>query len=174
MNGETKVWAKQALPMEGRVLEVGSMNVNGTLRDVLPITHGIDIRPGKCVDEVIDACNLLSKYGPESWDHVVTSSCFEHVEFWEPALRNTWGVLKTGGKFLFETPTLKKGFHGYPSDYWRWDEPLLQEMFKDQEIVTIGPTWREGVGAIVIKRCELTYVTPHALPPKAKKKEKKK
>ena len=112
--------------MDGKVLEVGSLNVNGTLRDVLPITHGIDIREGKDVDEVLDACRLLETYGPDSWDHVVTSSCFEHVEFWEPALRNAWGVLKTGGKFLFETPTLGKAFHAHPHDYWRWDLELLQ------------------------------------------------
>jgi nucleoside-diphosphate-sugar epimerase len=109
----------------------------------------------------------------ESWDHVVTSSCFEHVEFWEPALRNSWGVLKTGGKFLFEVPDLGKGFHGYPHDYWRWDIDLLKEMFKDQEIISIAKTWEHGAGAIVIKRCELSYPAPHVLPPKKEKKKKR-
>lgn len=158
--------------MEGSVLEVGSMNYNGTLRTVLPITHGIDLREGKCVDEVLDACNLLEKYGPESWDNVVSSSCFEHVEFWEPALRNSWGVLKTGGKWLFEVPTQKKGFHSYPYDYWRWNEDLLRETYKDQEIIVLGKTWREGVGVICRKVTDLNYVTP--LPVLGKPKEKKK
>jgi SAM-dependent methyltransferase len=170
-------WAKGALPMEGTVLEVGSLNVNGSLRSVLPVTHGIDIRPGKDVDEVLDACNLLERYGPESWDNVVTSNCFEHVELWEPALRNSWGVLKTGGKFLFEVPTQKKGFHSHPYDYWRWTIDLLKEMFKDQEILELGYTWNKdhGVGVICRKVCELNYVQP--LPvlgtPRPKKEKKK-
>lgn len=162
--------------MDGKVLEVGSLNVNGSLREVLPVTHGIDIREGKDVDEVLDACSLLATYGPESWDNVVTSNCFEHVEHWEPALRNAWGVLKTGGKFLFEVPTQKKGYHSYPHDYWRWDIPLLQETFKDQEILVLSTTWREGVGIICRKVADLNYVQPLEVlnNPKNKYKKKKK
>jgi SAM-dependent methyltransferase len=175
MNGDTVVWAKQALPMEGKVLEVGSRNVNGTLRDVLPITLGIDLEAGKGVDLVMDACGLIEKFGEGSFDHVVTSDCFEHVEFWEPALRNSWGVLKKGGKFLFSVPTQKKGFHSYPYDYWRWDENLLRETFKDQEILVLSKTWEHGVGIIVRKVTGLNYVQP--LPvlgaPKPRKEKKK-
>jgi SAM-dependent methyltransferase len=168
-------WAKKGLPMEGTVLEIGSLDVNGTLRAVLPITHGIDIRPGKCVDEVLDACNLLERYGPESWDNVVTSNCFEHVEFWEPALRNAWGVLKTGGKFLFEVPTQKKGYHSYPHDYWRWTLELLGEMFKDQEILELSYSWQvdHGVGIICRKVAELNYVQPLEVLGKPREKKKK-
>lgn len=173
MNGKVAKWAKQALPMEGKVLEVGSVDVNGTLRNTLPITHGIDIRPGKCVDEVLDACKLLETYGPDSWDHVVTSSTFEHVEFWEEALRNSWGVLKTGGKFLFEVPTLDKGYHSHPHDYWRWDIPLLTETFKDQDIIVISDTWEHGVGCICRKVTELTYAQPHEVRGKPREKKKK-
>jgi len=165
-------WAKLALPMDGKVLEVGSLNVNGSLREVLPITHGIDIRPGKDVDEVLDACKLLEVYGPDSWDHVVTSSCFEHVEFWQEALRNAWGVLRKGGIFLFEVPTQRKGFHSHPYDYWRWTLPLLQEMFKDQKIISMSNTWDHGVGCICVKVTDLTY--PQPLPVLGKPKEKKK
>lgn len=169
-NKETLLWAKQILPMDGRVLEVGSLNVNGTLRKILPITHGIDIREGRDVDEVLDACDLLERFGAGSWDHVVTASCFEHVERWDVALYNTWGVLKKGGKFLFEVPTLGKHFHAHPHDYWRWDIPLLEQTFKDQEIISIAKTWEKGVGCICRKVTELNYVQPHALDLKKKKK----
>lgn len=171
-NKETVQWAKQMLPIVGSCLEVGSLNINGSLREVLPITHGIDIREGKDVDEVIAAENLLEKYGPESWDNVVTSNCFEHVEFWEPALRNMWGVLKVGGKCLFEVPTQKKGYHSYPHDYWRWDLDLLKETFKDQDILVLSTTWREGVGIICRKVTELTYAQPLEVRGKPKKKKK--
>ena len=163
MHDDVLAWARQALPMDGTVLEIGSLNVNGTLRRILPITWGIDIRAGKDVDEVLDACNLLERYGPESWDNVVTSNCFEHVEFWEPALRNAWGVLRTGGKFLFEVPTLAKGFHAHPCDYWRWDMGLIKKIFADQEILAMSETWTHGVGVICRKVKELTYVQPHKI-----------
>lgn len=159
--------------MTGTVLDVGSFNVNGSLRSVLPVTYGIDIRAGKDVDEVLDACNLLERFGPESWDNVVTANCFEHVEFWEPALKNAWGVLKTGGKFLFEVPTLDKGYHSHPKDYWRWDIPLLEQTFKDQEIRVLSKSWEHGVGCICIKRTELTYAQPHEVQGKPKEKNKK-
>lgn len=172
MHSHVLRWVKQALPLEGKVLEVGSLNVNGSLREVLPITHGIDIREGKDVDEVLDACNLIERYGHESWDHVVTSSCFEHVELWSLALRNAWGVLKIGGKFLFEVPTKDKGYHSHPHDYWRWDIPLLEQTFKDQDIIVLGETWEHGVGVICRKVCELTYVQPHEVTGKPKEKKK--
>lgn len=173
MHGHTLDWAKQALPMDGQVLDVGSLNVNGTLRSVLPVTYGIDMRPGKDVDEVLDACNLLERFGPEYFDHVVTANCFEHVEFWETALRNAWGVLKTGGKFLFEVPTQEKGFHSHPYDYWRWTVPLLEETFKDQTILVCSKTWEHGVGIICRKVKELNYVQPlPVLNPPHKKKGK--
>lgn len=170
MHKDVLVWAKQALPLEGKVLEVGSLNVNGSLREVLPITHGIDIREGKDVDEVLDACALLSVYGPEYWDHVVSSSTFEHVEFWETALRNAWGALKTGGKFLFEVPTLDKAYHAHPADYWRWDIPLLEQIFGKQDIISLTETWEHGVGVICRKVCDLTYVEPQKVSTKRKKK----
>ena len=160
MHDDVLAWAKLALPLKGKVLEVGSMNVNGTLRAVLPITHGIDIREGRDVDEVLDACDLLKKYGPDSWDHVVTSSCFEHVEHWHPALENAWGVLKPKGTFLFEVPTMGKGYHAHPNDYWRWDIVLLAKMFKDQKIVSLSHTWEHGVGVICRKVTDLNYVEP--------------
>lgn len=172
MHNDVLVWAKKALPLEGKVLEVGSLNVNGSLREVLPITHGIDIRAGKDVDEVLDACNLLEKYGPESWDHVVSSSTFEHVEFWEPALKNAWGVLKTGGTFLFEVPTVGKGYHSHPKDYWRWNISLLSQIFKDQDIIVLSETWEHGVGCICRKVTDLNYVAPLEVSGKPKEKKK--
>lgn len=175
MHGHVIDWAKKALPMEGQVLDVGSMDINGSLRQVLPVTYGIDMRPGKSVDEVLDACDLLERFGPEYWDHIVTSSTFEHVEHWEKALRATWAVLKTGGKFLFEVPTQQKGFHSHPYDYWRWDVPLLKELFKDQDIIELSPSWEHGVGCICRKVTGLNYVQPlPVLGSPKKKKEKKK
>ena len=64
-----------------RVLDVGSMNVNGSLRPLFPdsIYVGLDLEEGQGV-------NLLMKDGrtptkSHSFDVVVSSSALEHAEF---------------------------------------------------------------------------------------------
>jgi SAM-dependent methyltransferase len=48
--------AKHAKKCKGPVLEVGSRDINGGVRDLLPKTGyvGIDLMPGRGVDEVVD------------------------------------------------------------------------------------------------------------------------
>lgn len=52
--------AEQAKSCKGPVLEVGSRDINGGVRDLLPKTgyHGIDLVAGKGVDEVVDVRDL--------------------------------------------------------------------------------------------------------------------
>src|SRR5260370_39370721 len=67
------------------VVEIGSQDVNGSLRQVCPPGAqyiGVDFIAGKGVDEVLtDPYHL--PFENESADVVVSSSCFEHSEmFW--------------------------------------------------------------------------------------------
>ena len=114
----------------GSVLEVGSRNVNGTIRDVLPITHGVDFIEGKCVDTVADVCHLESVFGAESFDCVVSCDALEHMEHWDESLRNMWAVLKKGGIFLLTIAHPDKGVHGYPHDYHRISIEDMRRMFE--------------------------------------------
>ena len=72
------------LPGDGRsVVEIGSQNVNGSLRDVCPTRFnylGLDFQEGYGVDVVLDDPYVLP-LPDESADIVVASSCFEHAEF---------------------------------------------------------------------------------------------
>jgi SAM-dependent methyltransferase len=120
--------------ISGRVLEVGSLNVNGTVRDVLPITIGVDFREGKGVDVVADVCDLEKLYGPESFDCVVSCDALEHMEHWDESLRNMWAVLKKDGIFLLTIAHPKKAEHGYPHDYHRIELVDMVRMFAGNEI----------------------------------------
>ena len=56
---------------EKRILDVGSLNVNGTVKPEVmkfePAKYiGIDIRKGKDVDKVVDAQHLLDTFKPNS------------------------------------------------------------------------------------------------------------
>lgn len=118
----------------GRVLEVGSQDVNGTIRDELPISLGVDMSSGKGVDLVIDSKDLIHYFGLESFDSVVSCDMLEHAEDWKAAMINMWGVLKSNGYLLITMANPKKGYHGYPSDYWRFPMDRFKKLFGENHI----------------------------------------
>lgn len=143
---------KHKARFSGSILEVGSLNVNGTLRDVIPVTVGLDMRPGPGVDVVADVSNMA--FGPESFDHVVSSDALEHIEHWRLAMDAMWNVLKPGGCLLLTMANPRKGRHAYPDDYWRMPMPMFLGMFGDNEVLGSfegGPS----MGAVVVKSCPL-------------------
>lgn len=103
------------------VLEIGALNVNGTLRDhALPTTRwvGIDLAPGPGVDIVAQPGEALPV--PDSaFDAVVASSVFEHdPAFWETFLEMADKV-RPGGYLYINAPS-NGGVHRYPQDNWRF------------------------------------------------------
>jgi predicted SAM-dependent methyltransferase len=68
-----------------KVVEIGSQNVNGTLRDTCPTNFeyiGVDFAQAKGVDIILEDPYKLP-FENESVDVILSSSCFEHSEmFW--------------------------------------------------------------------------------------------
>jgi SAM-dependent methyltransferase len=81
----------------GRVLEVGSRNLNGSVREVVAAGeyHGIDLRAGPGVDEVADAATYTA---PEPFDLVVCCEVLEHVPEWDLIVRAVARNLRPGGR----------------------------------------------------------------------------
>jgi SAM-dependent methyltransferase len=104
-----------------RILDLGAQDVNGSLRDVAPIGSsyvGADFAAAKGVDVVLeDAYNL--PFADESFDICVSSSCFEHAEFFWLAFTEVLRVLKPDGLFYLNAPS-NGNFHRYPVDCWRF------------------------------------------------------
>ena len=121
--------------ISGDVLEVGSRNVNGSVRDVLSITVGVDFLDGPGVDELCDVRDLVSHFGDRRFDCVVSCDALEHMEDWDASLTNMWGVLKPGGFFLLTMAHPKKGRHGYPHDYHRMGVDLFVKVFAGNEVL---------------------------------------
>ena len=149
--------------INGNVLEVGSYSVNGSIRDQLAISIGVDAREGPGVDEVCDVCALLERFGAGSFDCVVSCDALEHIEHWESALANMWGVLKPGGTLFLTMANTKKGYHGYPSDFWRWPLDDFKRLFGQNTPVDCfeaGPSQ----GVVVIKSAALDLsIKPRAV-----------
>lgn len=105
-----------------KVLEVGSQNVNGSLRDhaINKSNYlGIDFCPGKGVDLVLED-PYKYPFQDETFDVVVTSSCLEHSEFFWITYLECLRVLKPPGILYCNAPANRMPYHRHPVDCWRF------------------------------------------------------
>jgi len=91
--------ARYAKPDAGSVLEIGSRNVNGGVRDLWPGSDylGCDILPGKGIDVVCDAAT--HQFG-RLFDVVVSTEVLEHAVTWRQIVHNAARHLKPGGRLI--------------------------------------------------------------------------
>ena len=104
-----------------RILDVGALDVNGSLRSVAPAAAtytGVDMAPGAGVDVVLrDPWSYPFPSG--HFDAVVSTSCWEHDPmFWVTFLEGL-RVLSPRG-FLYVNAPSSGIYHGYPLDHWRF------------------------------------------------------
>ena len=103
------------------MIEIGSQDVNGSLRAVAPIEFeyvGVDFQAAKGVDVVLEDPYALP-FETGSVDIVLSSSCFEHSEMFWLVFLEVMRVLKPTGIFYLNAPSTG-GFHRYPVDCWRF------------------------------------------------------
>ncbi len=125
-----------------QVLEVGARDVNGSLRPHIeslgPTRYvGADIEMGPGVDDIVDAGALVSHYGLESFDLVVTTETVEHTREWRAVMSNLKRVLRPGGHLLVTTRSPGFHYHGWPYDYWRYTQDDMRAIFSDLEVIAI-------------------------------------
>lgn len=101
------------------ILDIGSCDVNGTLKPLFSdgTYIGLDAAPGPNVDIVSSARSM--PIDNDSFDVVVSTSCFEHDDrFWLTFLEMC-RVLKPKG-FLYINAPSAGSHHAYPVDCWRF------------------------------------------------------
>lgn len=118
------------------VIEVGSRNVNGSLRPAIEALNpqsylGVDMEEGLGVDEICDAGELVGHFGSEAFDLLISTFLVEHVSDWRKVISNFKHVLKPDGTLLVSTASKGFPYHGYPSDYWRYELDDLRIIFSD-------------------------------------------
>lgn len=103
-----------------RILDIGSMDVNGSLRTDAPAGAnyvGVDLAPGRGVDLVVEP--YAFPFADESFDAIVSTSCLEHDPcFWLTFLEAVRLLAPTGALYL-SAPS-NGPYHAYPKDYWRF------------------------------------------------------
>ncbi len=95
-----------------RVLEVGSLDINGSVRDQFETCDytGVDLQPGPGVDL---ACpGHLLALPTASFDTVISAECFEHNPFWRETLANMLRMLRPGGLVTISCATTGRKEHG--------------------------------------------------------------
>jgi SAM-dependent methyltransferase len=94
------------------VLEIGSLNINGTVRDFFENCEyvGLDVAEGNGVDVVCEGQNYDAP--DNSYDVVCSAECFEHNPYWLETFENMIRLCKPGGFVFFTCATEGRPEHG--------------------------------------------------------------
>ena len=104
------------------VLDIGGLNVNGSIRgyfEELGMKYiCIDIEEHESVDIVVKPGNKLP-FDNESVDLIVSTSCFEHDPCFWLTFKEMTRILKFGG-FIYVNAPSDGLYHCHPGDNWRF------------------------------------------------------
>lgn len=103
------------------ILEIGSYIGGFSIRSLSPKNSnyvGVDLHKGPGVDIVLEDQYILP-FDDNSIDYVISSSCFEHSEFFWLNFLEIIRVLKPSGLFYLNAPS-NGDFHRFPVDCWRF------------------------------------------------------
>lgn len=125
-----------------RVIEVGSLDVNGSLKPLIESYNpkeymGVDIVKGRGVDKICRVENLVGEMGQNSFDVVISTELLEHVKDWKKAISNIKNICKEGGLILITTRSIGFPYHAYPYDFWRFEVSDMENIFSDCEIMAL-------------------------------------
>lgn len=114
--------------IKGRTLDVGSGSFERyPFRSRASEYIRMDVAPGVNVD-IVGRAEAIP-FPDESFDSVVSTQVFEHVENPEKAAQEVCRVLKMGGHLLITVPQWNE-LHEEPHDYWRYTRYGLQALFE--------------------------------------------
>lgn len=93
-----------------KVVEFGSLNINGTIRILFQNCDyiGVDLAMGEGVD-IISKCHEFLSFG---FDTVISCEMLEHDPFWIKSLRNMYNILNIEGLMVFSCATIGRHEHG--------------------------------------------------------------
>lgn len=156
------------------VLEIGSYNVNGTVRpfiEAVGVTQYVatDFRAGPGVDHIINCCELSKHWFEGTFDLTISCEVLEHVDDWKKSINEMKFVTKPGGYILLTTRSDGFPLHDYPSDYWRFSVENMREIFSDMTLLALeSDTQAPGVFVLAKKKqltasADLTSITVQSM-----------
>lgn len=118
------------------VLEVGSRNINGSLRPIVMLYEpklylGVDMVEGPDVD-IVRCAEDLDMF--EQFDLIICTEMLEHAENWRGAIDAMKTALSPKGYILITTRGPGFPYHEYPGDFWRYTSNDIEKIFADFDI----------------------------------------
>lgn len=144
-----------------QVIDIGSQDVNGSLRQVTPPSFsytGLDFQKANNVDIILEDPYALP-LPDNSVDVALSSSCLEHSEMFWLVFLEVMRVLKPAGLFYLNVPSAGS-FHRYPVDCWRfypdsghalvtWARRNQYKTVLLESFTQIGGRWQDYVGVFL-------------------------
>jgi SAM-dependent methyltransferase len=95
-----------------KVLEIGSYDVNGSVRQFFPNADyiGVDLIEGPGVDLICDGDKV--PHEKNFYDITISCECFEHNPAWAETFKNMHRMTKDGGLVIFTCATTGRAEHG--------------------------------------------------------------
>jgi len=95
-----------------KVLEVGSLDINGSVRTFFEDCDytGIDLGEGNGVDIVCEGQNFPGE--SDCYDVVISCECFEHNPYWVETFENMYRMCKPTGLIVMTCATTGRKEHG--------------------------------------------------------------
>jgi SAM-dependent methyltransferase len=153
MHAAAREWvARHAIP--GTVLEIGSRNINGTVRDFFdPDYTGLDITDGEGVDIVADVTTWKTR---RKFDVIVCCEVLEHTD--APIIEAAHRLLRKGGTLILTAAGSGRAEHsavdGGPlrvGEFYRNVEPAdLADALAEWESATIDVAG-DDIRAVAVK-----------------------
>lgn len=124
-----------------RVVEAGSFNVNGSVRDWaehnLCVDYiGVDLSGQRGYVDVIADAHLLP-FRDGAFDVVISTEVLEHVRDWRSVVDEIKRVLRVGGLLVVTTRSPGFPLHSYPYDYWRFTLSDFKAIFADMRALRL-------------------------------------
>jgi SAM-dependent methyltransferase len=140
-----------------RVLEIGSYDINGSLRKFIEFWQpaeyiGVDIEDGPGVDLICDAEKLMDIFSEESFDIVFSTELLEHVLNPKKVISNMKRLCKRNGTVLLTTRSYGFPFHSFPRDFWRFERSDMLNIFSDCEITDLEDDFLEPGVFVKVKK----------------------
>ena len=128
-----------------RVLDVGSMDINGSNRPLFWGCDytGIDIGPGRNVDYALGGHHWFP--GGKPYDVVISTECGEHDKYYKATIANMMGNLRPGGLMIYTCATTGRPEHGTTRTS-QWESPYTTDYYKNLTRADLEaiPHFKEG------------------------------